>query len=280
MAGHFLGLDLRESGGRAVVVDREGTVVRRVRFDVSTPMPPDFAAGADGIGMAHLAQAEASAVEVALKLPVTRCAPGDAAIVAESWIGPARGAQHAICLVVGEQVLAGILLDGRPWRGAHGHAGAAAWLALNPVERQDYRRFGSLAAEVSNRGIARLLAWRVQAGDESAVAPEGSDLDAITAEQVYQGARDGDGVAISVVRDTAKYVGMACANLAIAVDPEVVVVTGAQAQAADLLLEPVRQEFARRVPPNLVKKIRLDFSPLAGESIAIGAARIAMLAQA
>jgi hypothetical protein len=78
-----------------------------------------------------------------------------------------RGARraHAVCLHIGDEVFAGLLLDGRPWSGAHGRAGAAAWLALNPVERQDYRKLGSLAAEVSAKGIARRLSWRVQAGD-------------------------------------------------------------------------------------------------------------------
>ena len=85
---------------------------------------------------------------------------------------------------------------------------------MNPVERQDYRRFGSLAAEVSSKGIARRLSWRIQAGDHSAVLERAGDLEAITSAHVFEGARGGDGVSISVVRDTAKYIGMAIANLA------------------------------------------------------------------
>ena len=146
-----------------------------------------------------------------------------AAIVAESWVGAAQGAQHAICLWVGDRVFAGLMLDGKPWTGAHGLAGSAAWLALNPVERQDYRRFGSLAAEVSNAGIARRFCWRIESGDRSAVLDEAGGLEKITADHVLDGARSGDGVAISVVRDTAKYLGMAIANLASAIDPDVIV---------------------------------------------------------
>jgi glucokinase len=174
-------------------------------------------------------------------------------------------------------VLAGILLNGEPWTGAHGRAGCAAWLALNPVERQDYRKFGSLAAEVSNKGIARRLSWRIQAGDHSAVLERAGDLDAITALHVYDGARAGDGVAISVVRETAKYIGMAISNLATAIDPEIVVLSGAAAAAGDLLLEPIRQECARRLPPAMAEGFRFEISPLGGDGIAIGAARLAVL---
>jgi glucokinase len=211
------------------------------------------------------------------RLPVRlhRCAPGAAAVAAEAWVGAARGQQTAVCLWIGERVFAGILLNGQPWLGAHGLAGAAAYLALNPVERQDYRKHGCFAAEVSNKGIARRLAWRIQAGDDSAVLERAGDLDAITADHVYDGARAGDGVAISVVRDTARYVGMALANFATAIDPEVLVVSGPIASAGDLLLEPARQECRRRLPPGLAGTMRLELSPLGDDCVAIGAAALA-----
>ena len=163
----------------------------------------------------------------------------------------------------------------RTWAGAHNRAGAAAWLALNPVERQDYRKLGSLAAEVSSKGIARRLSWRIQAGDRSRVLEQaGGSLDAITGDHVFAGARGGDGVAISVVRDTAKYIGMAVATLAAAIDPEVIVLAGSVA-AADLMLEPVRLECARRLPPEALADLRVEFSTLGPDAIAAGAARLA-----
>src|SRR6185295_15943263 len=46
----------------------------------------------------------------------------------------------------------------------------------------------------------------------------GNDLTKITADHVLAAARSGDGVSISVMRDTAKYLGMAAAILVLAVD--------------------------------------------------------------
>jgi glucokinase len=200
---------------------------------------------------------------------------GAAIVTAESWTVAAKGTANAISLWIGERVFAGLLIDGRPWTGAHGQAGAAAWLALNPVERQDYRKLGSLAAEVGVKGIARRLSWRIQAGDHSAVLERAGDLDAITATHVFEGARAGDGVAISVVRDTAKYIGMAVANLAAAVDPDVVVIGGPVSAASDLLADAVRQETGRRLPGSM-DHLRVEFSTLGDEAVAIGAARLAM----
>ncbi|HEX6975720.1 MAG TPA: ROK family protein [Vicinamibacterales bacterium] len=279
---HALGIDAADKT-TTVVVDHDGRIAGRftgaaTAFDGRKlgDVP-----SLDAVGIAaDTASGDPVAAFQGLSGPAPHiCSPGAAAVTAEVWIGAAKGARHAVCLLIGDRVLAGLLLDGRPWTGAHDLAGAAAWLALNPVERQDYRKFGSLAAEVSNKGIARRLSWRIQAGDHSAVLERAGDLDAITAGHVFEGARTGDGVSISVVRDTAKYIGMAVANLATTVDPEVVVLAGAIAGAGDLLLDAVRQEATRRMPPAMIEKTRIEMSPLGNDSVAIGAARLAMLAR-
>jgi hypothetical protein len=64
------------------------------------------------------------------------------------------------------------------------------------------------------------------------------------------------------------------------IDPEIIVLAGAVSEAKDLLLEPVRQECARRLPPGLVEKFRFEISGLGEDNVAIGAARLAMLPSA
>jgi glucokinase len=278
---HSLGLDLSDrASARAVVIDDAGKVVARAVAGGARDAVHDVtrAHAADTGGVAS--PIEQPDVPFAQPRIAVRCAPGVAAISAEEWIGAATGARHAVCLHVGEEVFAGVLLDGKPWSGAHNRAGAAAWFAFNPVERQDYRRLGSLAAEISLKGIAHRLSWRIQAGDRSRVLDmAGGSVEAITGPMVFDGARAGDGVAISVIRDTAKYIGMAIATFAAAIDPEVAVVSGTVA-AADQMLEPVRQECTRRLPPDAMNDFRVEFSTLGPDAIAIGAARLALLASA
>jgi glucokinase len=280
MADVRIGLDVWPGNIRGVVIDEQGAIGRRFQRNASDAAAIE-AAVAELRGNAAVTTVGIASADVEVPRHVgpgvaaSSCMPGAAAVTAETWIGAGRGARNAVCLWIGDRVLAGILLDGKPWQGANGLAGAAAYLALNPVERQDYRRFGSLAAEVSNTGIARRLSWRIQAGDHSAVLERAGDVDAITATHVFDGARAGDGVAISVVRDTAKYIGMAVANFASILDPEIVVLSGALAGAGDLLLEPVRQECARRLPPLMQERFRLEISPLGDYGVAVGAARLA-----
>jgi len=273
-----LGVDLSQRPVRAVMVDEGGDVIAR-GTGASSADAVRAAAGKQKANRAGLAAMESAGKQ---SIPgvsrVTRCTPGCAAVEAETWLGSAKGFRHAVCLHVGDDVYAGVILDGKQWTGAHGRAGAASWLALNPVDRQDYRRVGSLAAEISSSGIARRLSWRVQAGDHSDVLEAaGGSIDAITGALVFDAARKGDGVAISVVRDTARYIGMAVATFAAAIDPEVVVVSGSAA-VADLMLEAVRVECARRLPSEWMNDLRVEFSSLGPDAVAIGAARVAMTA--
>jgi glucokinase len=72
------------------------------------------------------------------------------------------------------------------------------------------------------------------------------DLSKITAAQVYGAAKDGDALAVEVVRETARFLGIGVANLLNAFNPEVVVLAGGVTQAGDALFEPMRAEVRRR----------------------------------
>ena len=292
-----IGIEIGAASIIALAVDEQGAVVARVdralgagdaaAAALSAAIAVTKEAGLPANGPAGLAMyepfsSEASAIAGALResfrVPASVASLGTAAVSAEAWCGAATGAGNVVGLLVGDRVAAGALLNGAPWTGAHGLAGSAAWLALNPVERQDYRQHGCLDAEISSRGIARRLAWRVEAGDLSRVVERAGGLEAVTAQHVFDGARANDGVAISVVRDTVRYVGMAIANLVTMFDPEVVVLGGEIAAARDLLLEPVRQECQRRVSPDLAQHLRIAASSLGDAAAAIGAARLAAIA--
>ena len=152
---------------------------------------------------------------------------------------------------------AGVISNGALLAGAHGVASSVAWLALNPVERDDYRRLGCLEAEGGSAGIVRRLVWRIKSGDRSRVLDDvGGNYADIHLDDILKAARDGDGVSISVIRDTVKYLAMAVSNIAVVIDPEVIVLGGILQSAGDLLLEPIRQECARRMPPAIQERAK------------------------
>ena len=291
-----LGVDLSDLVTRVVVVNDGGQVLSGGQLP---PAPKNVASAVRDAARRALAGAGGKVSALAVALPqagdlvpteiaaaLSDVAPGvreampiaagTAAAIAEQWCGAARGLKQVITCAIGEHVTAGVVINGEPWFGAHGLAGSIGWLALNPVEREDYRRYGGLEAEVAAAGIVRRLVWRIKSGDRSAVADNvGGDLTRITAADVFQAARVGDGVCISVVRDTAKYVGMAIANLATMLDPEAIVLGGTIAASGDLMLEAIRLECSRRLRPVQTERVRIVLSTLGAEAVAIGAARAA-----
>jgi len=289
----ILGVEVREDAILAVAADENGAITRRGRHDGVNGSSAAAAVGA------ALADGSPSSVGVAVRDPVEQgttdvvaaistalgrsgspriVTRGCAVALGESWRGAAKDARQVVALTAGDTVHSGLVVNGVPFEGAHGRAGAAAWLALNPVEREDYRRFGSLEAEIGAAGIVRRLVWRIKSGDASRVLDmAGGDLAAIQVHQIFDAARNGDGVSISVVRDTARYVGMAVANLVAIADPDIVVLGGLIADAADQLLQPSQAETFRRLPKNMADSLTICAAALGNDAGPLGAARAAMI---
>jgi len=294
-----LGLDVSDGAARAVIVNEHAQVLSRGEYALANGGMVSAAvsavrrsvAGAGvpveraAIALAQPGDAVPPDLDAALRqllpgipAPMAQAA-GVSAAIAEHWCGAARGLSTVIALSAGEHVTCGIILDGRPWTGTHGLAGSVGWLSLNPVEREDYRRLGGFEAEVSGPGIVRRTVWRIKSGDASVLTQwhEG-DLSRITADDVFQAARGGDGLGVSVIKDTAKYIGMALSNLAATIDPEAIVLGGVIASSGDMLLESIRIECGRRLHQTQAERLSIVLSPLGNDAAAIGAARTASLA--
>jgi glucokinase len=296
----MLGIELDDTGAVAVRVDDHGGVGARAQVDAGGDLGSAAIraleqiqvsmTGSDAglLGVAATNPDSAAIAPVVSQLALRFGGPfsngavlsGTAAAAAEAWVGAARGVQDVVFFAVGHHTTGGIVRNGRAITGARGRAGSVAWLSLNPVEREDYRRSGCLEAEVAAAGIVRRMIWRIKAGDRSRVQDVvKDDLSAITVDHVLGAARAGDGVSISVVRDTAKYLGMAAANLVVIADPEMLVLGGIMASAADLLIEPLRMEIARRLPKPMMDALKIETGVLGADAAAIGAARLAAAAR-
>lgn len=289
MSDLIAGVDLSDVIARLAIVNRGGEVVTRgivapnraVAIRDALKKAAASAGGKlAGIAVALPAAGDVVSDELATALAgagkaasITTMTAGSAAAIAEQRMGAAVGSKHMIAFSIAEHVTAGVMLDGRPWHGAHGLASSVGWLALNPVEREDYRRYGSLEAEVASAGIVRRFVWRIKSGDRSKVADQvKGDFTKITAADILQGARSADGVSISVVRDTARYIGMAVANMATMFDPEIVVLGGIIASSGDIMLDAIRVETSRRLLPQQGDQVQVVLSTLGDDAVAIGAA--------
>ena len=286
--GLALGVAVEGRTARAVALSPAGEIAGRgVSGDLSARAIREAVASAlggsrDRIVTCGLVGGEAEAGRSGSALPAGVLPEGvapaavsasEAIVAAEALLGAARDVRSFAAVWLGDHVVGGLVLDGRRWTGDHGCAGTLGWMALNPVEREDYRRLGGLEADVAAAGIVKRYVWRIKSGDHSAALDAvGGDLARITVAHIFDGARTGDAVCISIVRDTSRYLGMAIANLVTLLDPSMVVIGGLPAAGGDLMLEPIRTECARRVCPTAVAQVQVVLSPLGEDALAAGAA--------
>jgi len=64
-------------------------------------------------------------------------------------------------------------------------------------------------------------------------------------------------------------------NIAVVIDPEIIVLGGILQSAGDLLLDPIRQECARRMPPAMQEHTKIELSRLGPDAAPMGAAKFA-----
>lgn len=187
-------------------------------------------------------------LEAGTGLPAALDNDANCAVLGEWWMGAARGSRHAIGITIGTGIGGGLILDGALYHGASDCAGEIGHASIDANGRRcKCGNYGCLEAYASGPAIARRAVEAIEAGEETTLSEYvDGRLDDITAQTVYEAARDGDDLAREVVGDTAKFLGSGIANLLNIFNPEVVVICGGVTRAGDLLFQPLRREVARR----------------------------------
>lgn len=197
-----------------------------------------------------------------------------ASILGEAWQGAARGCRNAIFLAVGTGIGAGILVDGRVLRGAHGIAGAIGWLALERPFKPDYAACGCFETSASGEGLARVAAV-LAARRKGYRGPLRAER-RLTARDVFRAFDDGDEVASDVLAQAVEFWGMASANLVSLFNPEKIVFGGGVFGPATRFLDDIAAEARRWAQPISIGRVSFEASRLGGDAALYGAAYLAL----
>ena len=173
----------------------------------------------------------AAAMGERLDLPVTVDNDANLGALAEWTWGAARGCTTLAYVKVATGIGAGLIVDGRPFRGASGTAGELGHIVVDP--HGPICRCGS-------RGCLETLV-----GAQALVEPLRPSLGELTAADVLERAHAGDPACRRILADAGSAIGSAMATLCNLFDPERIVVGGDLAAAGDLLLAPAREALDR-----------------------------------
>ncbi|HEX2809860.1 MAG TPA: ROK family transcriptional regulator [Kineosporiaceae bacterium] len=205
------------------------------------------------------------------------------AVLAERWRGAAAGADSLVFVHWGARIGTGIIIDGRPYRGASAAAGELGFAdvftpAGEPaaVVVDAAHELGPFEQMVGARAIIELaVAHRVAAataGPPEDVSDGRQDgrQDGVAA--VFAAAADGDPAALHVVDLVADRFARGLAVLLLVLDPREVIIGGGVSRAGGTLLEAIE----RHLRPRVLAWPRLALSDLGGDAVALGAVRRAL----
>ena len=181
----------------------------------------------------------------------------NAAALGEFRYGAGKGSHSLIYFTISTGIAAGIVLEGKVWRGFNHGAGELGFFVPDPAHIDaDWHPNGCL--ELTSAGVGLAKQWKkLHPGNGQS----------ITAVDVFEAARNGNAEAIKIVERAADYLALSVVAICTLIDPECIVFSGSIAQHQSILIDRCREVATFQVPsvPSMV------LSELHGDAPMIGA---------
>jgi glucokinase len=200
------------------------------------------------------------------------------AAVAEWAFGAAVGVSDAVIVTLGTGIGGGVIAGGHVVRGASGFGGEIGHMIVDPSgppcpcgKRGCWERFAS------GSGLGRLAREAAHAGRlDEVVSLAGGDAESVRGEHVTMAAKAGDPGALVVLGELGWWLALGFSNLALALDPAVIVFGGGLLETVTLVLDRVRGAFDELLEGRQYRPEVPILPALLGEQAgAIGAALVA-----
>lgn len=207
----------------------------------------------------------------------------NAAALAESVSGAAKGAKSSVMITLGTGVGGGIIIDNKIFRGYNGSAGELGHMVIKHGGRScTCGRRGCWEAYSSAVGLINMTeerlteckALKIKTLMEQEVKQNGGRVNARTA---FNAQRAGDKVACELVKEYISYLACGIVNLINIFQPKVISIGGGISGEGDNLLEPLceiadREQYTR----DSDKKTKIKLATLGNDAGIIGAAALGM----
>jgi glucokinase len=213
-----------------------------------------------------------------LGLPVFVDNDANVAALAEHRAGAARGYNEAVILTIGTGIGGGLILRGRPYRGAFGSGAELGHVVIDmdgPPCQGNCPNHGCVEALASGTALAREAVRLAGERPGSALAKALDGGRELAGPLVTELAHDGDEAAIEAIELIGSRLGVALSTFVNIFNPEVIVIGGGVIAAGELLLGPARAVVAARALPPSRDEVKIVAARFGVEAGMIGAAALA-----
>jgi glucokinase-like ROK family protein len=198
--------------------------------------------------------------------------------VGEFIKGVGKGVKNQIFVKIGTGIGAGIICEGKIYRGTYGCAGDIAHICVDkngPI--CVCGNTGCLEALAGGPAIANLGVKAIQEGRQT-ILKEYYDRNqgSLTSIDIGKAAGEGDAVSIEIIRNSGRVIGEVIAGLVNFYNPGLIVIGGGVSNLGNLFLASIRQAILKRSLPLATRDLPILFSDLGDDSGVIGAVSMSL----
>ncbi|WP_369412604.1 ROK family transcriptional regulator [Pelosinus baikalensis] len=194
----------------------------------------------------------------------------------EYYYGSVKDAKSMILLKVSHGIGGGIIFNGSLYRGVNDSAGEVGHTTIDiagPI--CSCGNYGCLEALASENALVDAVAKAIKEGQSSIIYDMvKGDLKELTPEVIYEAADAGDELAIRMLGQVARYLGIGIANLVNTFNPEILIIGGGIVRGRQYIEDIVRQIVEDRSFESSSNVLEISFLTTTTENTLKGAADI------
>ena len=227
-----------------------------------------------------------------LNLPVL--AENDATLGAlgEHAFGAGRGCSNMVYMTVSTGIGGGVIINDKLYTGASGFGGEIGHMTIDQNGPMcNCGNVGCLEALASGAAVARIARERIMADTQKRIMADtrgcigagksntiheliGEDIDSVDARTVVQAAKQGDALALSLMREVALSLASGIVSLMHIFDPQLIVIGGGLGQNLDMFMPAIKSEVKRRAMAHFQGAVPVAKSQLGDDVGLLGAAAL------
>lgn len=199
------------------------------------------------------------------------------AALGSARFGVGKDFENFVMITLGTGVGGGIIYQNKIFRGSTGMAAELGHVIIDyhgPLSNSNTR--GGIEAYLGQRFLSRYAADTIrQDVDNPLYIRFHKDFDKLEPIDLYNAAKDGNELAIEILRKSGEKLGFAIVNYLHILDFRKVIVSGGVAKAGDFILQPARDTAKRLLMPPFTEGFEIIYESLGNEAALLGAASLA-----
>jgi glucokinase len=213
------------------------------------------------------------------EIPVILDNDANAQAVGEHKFGAGKGKDDMIFVTISTGIGAGLIINGRPYRGMTGTAGEFGHSIVEPESELvcTCGNRGCLMACACGMALPYLFEKKLKEGMTSRIdMPPRFKISKINGQTLKKGLDMDDPVSKAVISDSARYVGIGLYNLFQILNPPLIVLGGGLTNWGEFYLNRIKETFYKLAGDMIFDPIEITLSRIVGDAGVIGAAALSL----